>query len=210
MKETKVSQTRKTILDAAVDLFVRDGFEKTPMDAIALAANVAKGTLYYHFSSKEGIIDAILTNYTQAMIARLVTIENNVELSAFQKLSAFNSALHEVNSATFSRLHRMRYIDIHEKTSHLMLTHFAPYLARILEQGARTGEWRVPQPLEYAEILIASASLLFDPHFDQDSIPRRRHGAAVFAAAAMNVPPEAFLQTFELTPSATDSKGSAS
>lgn len=53
--------TNDTILDAAVKVFAKKGFEQTSVDDIAAAAKVAKGTLYYHFDSK----DAILVNLVE-------------------------------------------------------------------------------------------------------------------------------------------------
>ncbi|WP_353963340.1 helix-turn-helix domain-containing protein [Tepidibacillus marianensis] len=43
------------MFDAAIDVFSEYGFEKAKMDLIAEKANVAKGTIYYHFKSKEEI-----------------------------------------------------------------------------------------------------------------------------------------------------------
>lgn len=41
------------IFQAAIDIFSDRGFDKATMDDIAARANVAKGTIYYHFKSKE-------------------------------------------------------------------------------------------------------------------------------------------------------------
>lgn len=41
------------IFQAAIDVFSEKGFDRATMDDIAARANVAKGTIYYHFKSKE-------------------------------------------------------------------------------------------------------------------------------------------------------------
>lgn len=48
------------ILEAARDLFLRDGFAATSMDAVAKLANVSKATVYAHFSSKEELFAAMM------------------------------------------------------------------------------------------------------------------------------------------------------
>lgn len=53
-------KTKKIIFEAAIKLFSEKGFHKSTMDDIAEAAKVAKGTLYYHFSSKEDIFKFII------------------------------------------------------------------------------------------------------------------------------------------------------
>lgn len=49
MRQDKTS----LIFQAAIDIFSERGFDKATMDDIAARANVAKGTIYYHFKSKE-------------------------------------------------------------------------------------------------------------------------------------------------------------
>jgi TetR/AcrR family transcriptional repressor of mexJK operon len=48
------------ILDAARELFLRDGFSTTSMDAVAKAAGVSKATVYAHFTSKEELFAAMM------------------------------------------------------------------------------------------------------------------------------------------------------
>ena len=52
--------TKSRICDAAVELFSQKGYDLTSMDEIATVANVAKGTLYYHFKSKGAIFAYIV------------------------------------------------------------------------------------------------------------------------------------------------------
>ncbi len=54
-KESK-NKRIKDILDAAIHEFVEKGYESTSMDSIAARANLTKGGLYYHFSSKDDIL----------------------------------------------------------------------------------------------------------------------------------------------------------
>lgn len=52
--ETILRQDKTSLIfQAAIDIFSDRGFDKATMDDIAARANVAKGTIYYHFKSKE-------------------------------------------------------------------------------------------------------------------------------------------------------------
>lgn len=53
---TKSDLTRARILDAAIGLFRRQGFESTTMREIAAEAGVALGAAYYYFESKNAIV----------------------------------------------------------------------------------------------------------------------------------------------------------
>ncbi|MEJ2663454.1 MAG: helix-turn-helix domain containing protein [Spirochaetia bacterium] len=56
---TQVEKTKDNILKAAQDEFAAKGYEKARMEDIAARAGVTKMMLYYHFSSKENILQAI-------------------------------------------------------------------------------------------------------------------------------------------------------
>ena len=58
-REEKREATRQEILNAAADLFRAKGYEATSVDDIVLAANLAKGTFYYHFQKKDDLVLAM-------------------------------------------------------------------------------------------------------------------------------------------------------
>jgi TetR/AcrR family transcriptional repressor of mexJK operon len=51
----KCAAKRRAILEAAKQLFLSQGFERTSLDSIAAAANVSKLTLYSHFRDKSDL-----------------------------------------------------------------------------------------------------------------------------------------------------------
>lgn len=52
--------TRREILDAALELFAAEGFHGTGLREIARAVGVREGAIYHHFPSKEALLDAVL------------------------------------------------------------------------------------------------------------------------------------------------------
>jgi AcrR family transcriptional regulator len=57
-KGAKGERTRSLILETALEMFGERGYEETTMRAIAEEAGVALGNTYYHFRSKEHLIQA--------------------------------------------------------------------------------------------------------------------------------------------------------
>lgn len=57
---SRSDQSRDHILSAAAKLFRDQGFTATTLRQIAAAANMKAGSIYYHFSSKEQILDEVL------------------------------------------------------------------------------------------------------------------------------------------------------
>jgi AcrR family transcriptional regulator len=68
--------TRRRILDAAYELFYRKGFSRVGIDEVAVFAKVTKRTLYYHFTSKDDLLAAVLDFHSSLALARIRKYEN--------------------------------------------------------------------------------------------------------------------------------------
>ncbi|MEW5744410.1 MAG: TetR/AcrR family transcriptional regulator [Nitrospirota bacterium] len=68
-----MSAKRTAILDAATRLFAKNPYHQVAMDDIAKKARVAKGTLYYHFTSKEDLYAALLQEGIDNLLVSLKT-----------------------------------------------------------------------------------------------------------------------------------------
>ena len=60
------ARKRRAILDAATEIFLRDGYLGTNMDEIAARSEVSKQTVYKHFVSKEALFVEIVSSMTDA------------------------------------------------------------------------------------------------------------------------------------------------
>ncbi len=79
--------TRQRIVEIALELFATRGYERTSMREIAERLGVTKTALYYHFESKESLLEAIgrpFVDSIEAILHDVVTGEQGVaELRAF-------------------------------------------------------------------------------------------------------------------------------
>lgn len=71
-RDQKKAESRKRILEAARDVFFRDGFMSANLDEMAEKAGVAKGTLYRYFDSKADLYVAVLTNNYDIFLEQMV------------------------------------------------------------------------------------------------------------------------------------------
>lgn len=56
----EAAKTRAQILDSALSLFVKKGYDRTTFNDIASRLKLTKGAVYWHFESKEALLMAIL------------------------------------------------------------------------------------------------------------------------------------------------------
>lgn len=73
--------TKKKIIEASVRLFTKEGYKRTTTKVIAQEANVNEVTIFRHFGSKKGIVEAIVKD----RLPYLKNIKNY-----FQKKATYN------------------------------------------------------------------------------------------------------------------------
>ena len=64
---------RTKIMEAALDIFLRDGYERATIQEIAQTAGVGKGTTYEYFSSKEDLFLSVVKECFQLFMRELST-----------------------------------------------------------------------------------------------------------------------------------------
>ncbi|KUL64008.1 MULTISPECIES: TetR/AcrR family transcriptional regulator [unclassified Streptomyces] len=65
------SRKRAAILTAARELFLADGFDRSSVDAIAARAEVSKRTVYDYFGDKQTLLQAVVDDVGQSLIATI-------------------------------------------------------------------------------------------------------------------------------------------
>jgi AcrR family transcriptional regulator len=71
-QQLRTRETQARLLDAAEEIFVRDGYEAAQLDEIAARAERSKGAVYTHFESKEDLFLALFEHRTRTYIERLL------------------------------------------------------------------------------------------------------------------------------------------
>lgn len=166
-------ETKDTILSVATRLFSRFGFHKTSIDEIAKIARKAKGSLYYHFASKEELFKEVVSVEISNLKNQLTIIVSNPDLNASEKIKKYlitrmeilNSAAnyHETLKADFfEHFHFIddlrAELDEWEKEN----------LKKIILQGVDMGEFAVIEDMEVLpDVLIMVMKGLEIPFFLQ-------------------------------------------
>jgi AcrR family transcriptional regulator len=86
---------RKQILDAAVELFLRNGYHGTSVDAIAGVLGVSKQFVYYQFKDKAAILDGVCTTGAELTLSAIADSDELVG-STVEKLRVFCRRLTEI------------------------------------------------------------------------------------------------------------------
>lgn len=97
--QKRAAETRRRLYQEALRLFLEKGFEKTTVSEITDAADVAKGTFFTHFPTKESVMGELGTLVLEQMEACIRGLQNSGSAVATQILSLFDAAgrWHEKN-----------------------------------------------------------------------------------------------------------------
>ncbi|HEY6379793.1 MAG TPA: TetR/AcrR family transcriptional regulator [Candidatus Dormibacteraeota bacterium] len=84
--ERRSARKRRAILDAATDVFLRNGYPGASMDEIAALARVSKQTAYKHFSDKRSLFSEIVSSAVDEagdpVHDEIVELENSCDVEA--------------------------------------------------------------------------------------------------------------------------------
>lgn len=182
MRIVKEAQERKNeILDVAQRLFGTKGFDNTSTNDILNEIGIARGTLYYHFKSKEDILNAMIERTTGRLLAQARSLVNRQELPVLQRLAMIIQALNisdEWGDKLMEQLHRPQNALMRQKMQERLLAEMHPLLTGLIEEGIAQGICRTDYPAEVAEMTFLYANTAFDDLVEYSEEERRRKADA--------------------------------
>ncbi|WP_226532209.1 TetR/AcrR family transcriptional regulator [Microbacterium paraoxydans] len=89
------AETARRILDAAATHFAEQGYAAASVDEIAQAAQVTRGAVYHHYSSKPGLFTAVAAAQQQRIAGAIVaaTVESDPRTALHDGSHAFLDAI---------------------------------------------------------------------------------------------------------------------
>lgn len=70
--EAESPGAQERILEAAVELFIEQGYDGVSINDVAVRANVAKGLVFYYYKNKENLFNIVLDRYYTAQAEALM------------------------------------------------------------------------------------------------------------------------------------------
>ena len=176
MRTVKSAQERRNeILDVASELFVQKGFEGTSTNDILEKVGIARGTLYYHFKSKEEILDAIVERINQQVVERLEEIVCKKEIPIMERLVLAVRALRvdtELGEELMEQVHKPQNALMHQKMQEMLLRQITPLFQELIEEGIQRGLVETHFPKETLEMILLYAFIMFDDEMEQSEEER--------------------------------------
>lgn len=171
---------KEQILDISFSLFLEKGYDNTSISDIVTSLDIARGTLYYHFESKEAIMDAIIEQSVKEIVEKVEKMVFKKDLSVYEKIfflfSTTSMKRKSGGDLMIDYLNQPQNALLHEKSNSSLIQKISPLLGKIIEEGVEEGLFDNAFPFETAEIILAMIVGFLDPHYenmDESDLVRR-------------------------------------
>jgi AcrR family transcriptional regulator len=183
MRIVKNAEERKMeILDIAEHLFETKGFDNTSTNDILNEIGIARGTLYYHFKSKEEILDAIIDRLTKQLLEKAKEFVKQEDVPLSQQLTLImlelNVSCGNFNHKILEQVHKPQNALMHQKIQAHLLSELTPLISTLIKEGIAQGIYQTDYPEEVAEMLFLYANTIFDDLIAHSKEEKQKKAAA--------------------------------
>ncbi|MEV5573977.1 TetR family transcriptional regulator [Spirillospora sp. NPDC052269] len=112
LRERKKRQTRTALVDAAVELFLAQGYDATTVDEIVAAVHVSQRTFFRYFATKEDVVTGFLAEHDQWFTEQLTNrpADERPFTALFETLRLVLKEIAEADPEETERFRRVRRV----------------------------------------------------------------------------------------------------
>jgi AcrR family transcriptional regulator len=165
--ERRPDERMGELLDAALQVFARQGYRNTRLDEVAQVAGVTKGTIYHYFDTKEALLLAVVEHYQalafgraeDALRDRSAPVSTRIRLLVRKIFSATTPHSRDLLALLISGIaHEVPHV--HAKWLANGPVRLWTLLAALVEEGKSRGEFRPDADGDAAARLLVSGLML--------------------------------------------------
>ena len=166
----EAAERRNEILDVAEELFVSKGYDNTSTNDIIDRVGIVRGTLYYHFRSKEDILNAIIQRINDSLVAKARAAASETSVPVIDRLMMTIASLHvdsEIGDEIIDQVHKPQNALMHQKMQRNLMEGVVPIIVHLVEEGKTQGIFHIEYPSETVEMLFIYSNIVFDNDYDE-------------------------------------------
>ena len=162
----KPDERRKEILDAAMKLFLSKGYENTSVEDITNEMQVAKGSFYNYFKSKQEVFEACILLIANVTVDKYLIILNNGEKPVLERLIEYIEYNFELskqeNNDLFEAIHSPTFDAIHSRVIAESSQRLIQSFTRLIHTGIEESNFQIIDPEFTAAALLGALSGVHD------------------------------------------------
>ena len=159
----KGEKRKQMLLETAYRMFISKGYEETSVDDIIAEAQIAKGTYYYYFKSKEQMLEEVIGMMIDAEAEKARQILSSDMPAPMKIVGIFSAVRPSAEEATIGdELNRPENLIMHNKINRRLIETMIPLLSEAVGQGVREGIFSCDHIPERVKMLLCMSSTIFD------------------------------------------------
>lgn len=140
---------KKELIKIAYELFITKGYENTSVDEIILKAGIAKGTYYYHFASKEEMLEDVVNMMIDESVERAKKVgESNLGLEEKLVYTILALRVMPEEQLVENTIHIKENIILHKKINDRIIDEAVPILSKIVREAKEVGLFKCDDNIE--------------------------------------------------------------
>ncbi len=167
---TKPAEERRDeLMNAAQRLFLEQGADHTTIEQITAGADVAKGTFYLHFSSKEDLLAALGERYARTRLTQIKTAIAAIPAEDWKGKLAMWANSSVAGYIDTIRLHDALFYGFRPPTREGLVDNVTiDYLGALLQAGVAAGAWSIDDPRFTAVFLFSGVHGVVDDAYTKE------------------------------------------
>lgn len=166
----KGEKRKKELLKIAYDMFLTQGYENTSVDEIIEKAQIAKGTYYYHFKSKEQMLEEVIDMMidTEREMAKQIIA---TDIPVPQKIVGIIASIKptEAEQPIQNALFQPENVLMHHKVRQKLINVLTPLLSEVIKEGVEEGIFECDNIPERIKMLL----IISDSTFNEGTFTER-------------------------------------
>ena len=155
------------ILDALQQLMAEKNIQHISVSDIAAKAGIGKGSIYYYFSSKDAIVDALIKRSYEKPLQTAKSLATQTNVSSFTRMAMLFQACRSSSAIFLRQKHKAStsaqdLAFLHQKYLNYVISELKPALTEIISQGISCGEIHFDYPAALAEIVLIVLAVKLD------------------------------------------------
>lgn len=162
---------KKELIKIAYELFITKGYENTSVDEIIEKAGIAKGTYYYHFESKEQMLEEVINMMINEGVERAKQIIN-LDLKLEEKLvyTILSLRVTPEEQSVEDAIHTKENIILHKKINDRIIDEATPIISSIVKEAKEKGLFACDDNIEER---VRMTLILSNEMFDHNEITEK-------------------------------------
>ena len=173
----EAAERRNEILDVAERLFCTRGYDNTSTNDILAEIGIARGTLYYHFKSKEDILDAMIDRILDEIIRKASRIALDESVPVLERLTQTVLAANvdtKTGDMILEQVHKPQNALMHVKMQERLLGQLMPLFMKLIEDGISQGLMQTDYPEDTIQMLLLYSNSVFDDSIEYSAEEKKK------------------------------------